>query len=206
MASVEVLNNFIGGNLVPCSRHIDSYNPATGEVHLKVPDSGQDEVNLAVEAAKQAFESWSKTAPSERSKVMMKIADLVESRIEEFARAESKDQGKPVWLARQVDMQRVCNNFRFFATAILHDLEHAEQLHDRGAYNYIQRMPVGVAGIISPWNLPLYLLTFKIAPCIAYGNTCVCKPSEMTSLTAHMLCKVLVEAGGFCMQSHVIYM
>jgi len=122
MASVQVLENFIDGQFVPCSRHIDSYNPATGEVHLHVPDSGEEEVQAAVDAAQRAFKKWSKTPAKERSRLMNRIADLVESRLDEFAEAESRDQGKPVWLAKAVDIPRVCLNFRFFASGILHTI------------------------------------------------------------------------------------
>lgn len=162
--------------------------------------------------------SWSKTPVKERANLMMKIADIVESRLQQFAEAESKDQGKPIWLAALVDIPRVVLNMRSFATAIQTDVNRSvlnsvlialnnnlvlkwyfhfrsTVLHEQGAVNYTTSNPVGVAGLISPWNLPLYLLTFKIAPAIASGNTVVCKPSEMTSVTAWMFAKVLNEAG-----------
>lgn len=128
---------------------------------------------------------------------MRKIADLIEAQFDEFAEAESKDQGKPVLLARTVDIPRACLNFRFFASTIISSSaeNRADVLENVGALNYTIRSPIGVAGLISPWNLPIYLLTFKIAPAIAAGNTVVCKPSEMTSVTAWMMAKVLNEAG-----------
>ncbi|XP_077990026.1 2-aminomuconic semialdehyde dehydrogenase-like isoform X2 [Glandiceps talaboti] len=126
---------------------------------------------------------------------MNKIADVLESQLDEFAKAESRDQGKPVSLARTVDIPRAVYNFRFFSSSILYKTNCSTLMEDRGCLNYTMQIPIGVAGLISPWNLPLYLLTFKIAPCIAAGNTCVCKPSEMTSVTAWMLGKVLNEAG-----------
>lgn len=128
---------------------------------------------------------------------MRKIADLIEAQFDEFAEAESKDQGKPVLLARTVDIPRACLNFRFFASTIISSSaeNRADVLANVGALNYTIRSPIGVAGLISPWNLPIYLLTFKIAPAIAAGNTVVCKPSEMTSVTAWMMAKVLNEAG-----------
>ncbi|XP_015772461.1 PREDICTED: aldehyde dehydrogenase family 8 member A1-like [Acropora digitifera] len=192
-----VLDNFINGEFVPCGAHIDSYDPSTGNVYCKVPDSEKEEVDLAVKAAKEAFESWSVTTAEFRAEIMMKIADLIQSRLDEFAEAESKDQGKPVLLAKTVDIPRACLNFRFFASMIINasSLNHSNVLEKVGAVNYCIRCPVGVAGLISPWNLPIYLLTFKIAPAIAAGNTVVCKPSEMTSVTAWMMAKLLNEAG-----------
>jgi aminomuconate-semialdehyde/2-hydroxymuconate-6-semialdehyde dehydrogenase len=163
-------------------------------VYGKIPDSGPEDVNRAVSAAKTAFKSWSKTPKQERSKILLKIADLVESRMDQFASAESKDQGKPFTLAKTVDIPRVCANFRFFAGAILHHEERATDM-DGVATNYTVRTPVGVAGLISPWNLPLYLLTWKLAPALAVGCTVVCKPSEFASVTSWMLCGVMKEAG-----------
>lgn len=192
-----VLQNFIGGKFVPCTNHIDSYDPSTGRVHCKVPDSTEKEVDLAVKAANEAFESWSVTTPEYRAGIMRKIADLIEAQLDEFAEAESKDQGKPVLLAKTIDIPRACHNFRFFASTIIRSSveNQTSVLENVGALNYTIRSPIGVAGLISPWNLPVYLLTFKIAPAIAAGNTVVCKPSEMTSVTAWMMAKVLNEAG-----------
>jgi acyl-CoA reductase-like NAD-dependent aldehyde dehydrogenase len=189
------LQNFIDGEFVACSSHIESYNPATGTVHLRIPDSGEEEVELAVQAALRAFKTWSKTSPKQRSAILLKIADLIEEKLDEFAEAESRDQGKPVWLAKKIDIPRAVHNFKFFATGILHSIETSVVLHEAQATNYTCRSPVGVAGLISPWNLPIYLLTFKVAPALAAGCTVVCKPSEMTSLTAHMMAKVMKEAG-----------
>uniref|UniRef100_A0A8C1MMV1 Aldehyde dehydrogenase 8 family, member A1 n=1 Tax=Cyprinus carpio TaxID=7962 RepID=A0A8C1MMV1_CYPCA len=152
-----VLENYIGGNFVPCSKLINSFNPSTGEVYCKVPDSGPEELDAAVRAAKEAFPDWSAKSPAERSKVLNKLADLIEARLEEFALAESKDQGKTIETA--LDLM--------------------------SCLNYTVRCPVGVAGLISPWNLPLYLLTWKIGrPAVATGNTAVAKPCEMT-LVSH---------------------
>ncbi|XP_027046818.1 aldehyde dehydrogenase family 8 member A1-like [Pocillopora damicornis] len=192
-----VLQNFIGGKFVPCTNHIDSYDPSTGRVHCKVPDSTEKEVDLAVKAANEAFESWSVTTPEYRAGIMRKIADLIEAQLDEFAEAESKDQGKPVLLAKTIDIPRACHNFRFFASTIIRSSVENQTsiLENVGALNYTIRSPIGVAGLISPWNLPVYLLTYKIAPAIAAGNTVVCKPSEMTSVTAWMMAKVLNEAG-----------
>ncbi|KAM7431813.1 Aldehyde dehydrogenase 8 member A1 [Porites harrisoni] len=196
-ADMLMLENFINGKFLPCKNHIDSYDPSTGKVYCKVPDSDQEEVDMAVKAARDAFESWSKTPPELRAKIMRKIADLIESKLDEFAEAESRDQGKPVLLAKTVDIPRACLNLRFFASTIINasSMNHSNVLNKVGAVNYCVRCPIGVAGLISPWNLPLYLLTFKIAPAIAAGNTVVCKPSEMTSVTAWMMAKLMNEAG-----------
>ncbi|XP_016113479.1 aldehyde dehydrogenase family 8 member A1-like [Sinocyclocheilus grahami] len=189
-----VLENYIGGKFVPCSKLMDSFNPSTGEVYCKVPDSGPEEVDAAVRAAKEAFPDWSAKSPAERSKVLNKLADLIEARLEEFVQAESKDQGKTITFARNVDIPRSAYNFRFFASSVLHHTNDCSQMDHMGCLNYTVRCPVGVAGLISPWNLPLYLLTWKIAPAVAAGNTVVAKPSEMTSVTAWMMCQLLEEA------------
>jgi acyl-CoA reductase-like NAD-dependent aldehyde dehydrogenase len=120
---METLKNYIDGQFVSCPRHLDGYNPATGKVFLKIPDSGKEEVDHAVEAAKRALKTWAKTPVKERGRIMNKIADIVESRIDEFAAAESRDQGKPVWLAKLVDIPRVCHNFRFYASACQHIID-----------------------------------------------------------------------------------
>ncbi|XP_067301951.1 2-aminomuconic semialdehyde dehydrogenase [Pseudorasbora parva] len=190
-----VLENYIGGKFLPCSKLIDSFNPSTGEIYCKIPDSGPEEVDAAVRAAKEAFPDWSAKSPAERSKVLNKLADLIEARLEEFAQAESKDQGKTITFARNVDIPRSASNFRFFASSVLHHTNDCSQMDHMGCLNYTVRCPVGVAGLISPWNLPLYLLTWKIAPAVATGNTVVAKPSEMTSVTAWMMCQLLEEAG-----------
>ncbi|XP_051471048.1 2-aminomuconic semialdehyde dehydrogenase isoform X2 [Apus apus] len=190
-----VLENFIAGKFVPSSSYIDSYNPSTGEVYCRVPDSGKEEVEAAVKAAKAAFPIWSSKSPLERSQILNKLADLIEHDLEAFAQAESKDQGKTITFARTVDIPRAVYNFRFFASSILHHTTECTEMAAMGCVHYTSRAPVGVAGLISPWNLPLYLLTWKIAPAIACGNTVVAKPSEMTSVTAWMMCKLLEKAG-----------
>src|SRR5438128_9412362 len=130
----------------------------------------------------------------DRSKILVSIADLIERDLEKLARAESIDTGKPLSLAHTLDIPRAASNFRFFATAILHT-ESEAHITDNVAFNYTLRQPRGIAGLISPWNLPLYLLSWKIAPAIAVGNTCVAKPSEMTPLTANRLAELSVGAG-----------
>lgn len=190
-----VLENFIGGKFVPCGSYIDSYNPSTGEVYCKVPDSGEKEVEAAVAAAKEAFPGWSKQSPAQRAQILNKLADLIEANLEEFAQAESRDQGKTITSARAVDIPTAAHNFRFFASLASHYTTDCSQMDHEGCLHYTLRSPVGVAGLITPWNFPLLILTMKIAPALATGNTVVAKPSEMTSVTAWMLCKYMEQAG-----------
>uniref|UniRef100_A0A8C9KWB6 2-aminomuconic semialdehyde dehydrogenase n=1 Tax=Panthera tigris altaica TaxID=74533 RepID=A0A8C9KWB6_PANTA len=189
------LENFINGKFVPCSSYIDSYDPSTGEVYCRVPDSGNEEIEAAVEAARAAFPGWSARSPQERSQVLHRLADLLEKSLEDLAQAESRDQGKTVTLARTMDIPRSVQNFRFFASSILHHTSECTHMDHVDCLHYTLRAPVGIAGLISPWNLPLYLLTWKVAPAIAAGNTVIAKPSELTSVTAWMMCKLLETAG-----------
>ncbi|MBA3963157.1 MAG: aldehyde dehydrogenase [Chthoniobacterales bacterium] len=159
-----------------------------------VPDSDGRDVELAVVAAEKAFADWSKTTVAERSRIILSIAELIDRDLEKFARAESIDTGKPLALARKLDIPRASSNFRFFATAILHT-ENEAHVMDDVAFNYTLRQPRGVVGLISPWNLPLYLLSWKIAPALAVGNTAIAKPSELTPMTAYLLCEICQEAG-----------
>lgn len=193
---MEQLKNFINGEYVAPSegRYLDKFSPATGKKIYEVPHSTEIDVVRAVKAAQDAFESWSSTKAEVRSRILNRIADLIEARLPELAEAESRDVGKTLELAKALDIPRAALNFRFFAGAILHKTEMASDM-DGEAINYVLRQPVGVAGLISPWNLPLYLLTWKIAPAIACGNTVVCKPSEFTSKTAALLGAILNEAG-----------
>lgn len=188
--------NFIDGELrPPCSgRYLPDVDPATGQVIAEIAEGGPEDVDAAVAAASRAFESWRRTPAEERSRLLIRVAELIEENFEELARLESEDNGKPIALARRMDVPRAILNLRFFATAILHAETRAHVTDDR-ALNYTLRQPLGVAGLISPWNLPLYLLTWKIAPAIAAGNCCVAKPSELTPLTAERLASLTVEAG-----------
>jgi len=190
------LANFIGGRFVAArsGATFDDVNPATEDVIAQVPDSDRADVDDAVAAAKSAFPSWSRTPAAERSRLLLALADAIERNLDELARLESCDNGKAISLARRLDIPRAVANFRFFATAILHQSSEAH-LTDGAALNYTLRQPMGVAGLISPWNLPLYLLSWKIAPAIAAGNTCVAKPSELTPLTANRLAELSLEAG-----------
>ena len=190
------IRNFIDGKFVEPvgSKYLDNIEPATGKPYSQVADSEAPDVDLAVAAAEKAFPDWSKQPAAERSKILLRIADLIERDLEKFARAESIDTGKPLTLARSLDIPRAVANFRFFATAILHT-ENEAHVTDGVAFNYTLRQPRGIVGLISPWNLPLYLLSWKIAPAIAVGNTAIAKPSELTPMTAYLLCEVCQEAG-----------
>jgi aminomuconate-semialdehyde/2-hydroxymuconate-6-semialdehyde dehydrogenase len=190
------IKNFIDGQFVEPigGRYLDNIEPATGKPYSQVADSDAHDVDLAVAAAEKAFRDWSKRPVAERSALLLRIADLIERDLDKFARAESIDTGKPISLARSMDIPRAIANFRFFATAILHT-ESEAHITDNLAFNYTLRQPRGIAGLISPWNLPLYLLSWKIAPAIAVGNTAIAKPSELTPMTAFMLCEIAREAG-----------
>jgi aminomuconate-semialdehyde/2-hydroxymuconate-6-semialdehyde dehydrogenase len=191
------IENFIGGRFVAPiqNKYLENKNPSTDQVFSLVPDSGQQDIDAAVAAAKTAFPWWSKRTREQRSQMLLAIAAGIEKHADELAHLESKDQGKPFWLARESDINRCITNFKMFATAILHEPQEYYESDQIGAINYVQRYPIGVAGLISPWNLPLYLLTWKIAPAIAAGNTVVCKPSEFTSMTAHRFGEIMQEVG-----------
>ncbi len=193
---METIRNFIDGEMAPpaAGRYLDNLEPATGRVYSRVPASDADDIARAVAAAARAFPAWSATPVEERSRRLLRVADGIETDLERFARAESIDTGKPVALAREVDVPRAIRNFRFFATAIVHFASEAH-VTDRLAVNYTLRRARGVAGLISPWNLPLYLLSWKVAPALATGNTAVAKPSEITPMTAYLLSEVVREAG-----------
>ncbi len=188
--------NYIDGELVEAANGgwLDNVEPATGKVYSRLPDSDETDIEKAVAAAKQAFPGWSGTPAVERARIMDDIADRIEADLESFARAESIDTGKPIGLARKVEIPRAVSNLRFFAGAIQHTASEAHVTDDQ-ALNYTLRRPRGVAGLISPWNLPLYLLTWKVAPAIATGNTAVAKPSELTPMTAHLLAQTCRDAG-----------
>jgi len=190
------IQNFVDGQFVSPSagRYLDNIEPATGKPYSLVPDSDIRDVEAAVAASEKAFPAWSRRPAAERSRILLRIADLIDRDLEKLARAESIDTGKPLALARSLDIPRASSNFRFFATAILHT-ENEAHVTDGVAFNYTLRQPRGVVGLISPWNLPLYLLSWKIAPAIAVGNTAIAKPSELTPMTAFLLCEICREAG-----------
>lgn len=190
------LENYIGGNLIgPLSGNfIDNVNPATGEIVGQTPDSNEKDIKIAVEAAKKAFPPWSITSAEERFIILNRIAELIDENLETLSLAETNDNGKPLWLAKQVDIPRASANFRFFATGIMHFATESHNMEDK-AVNYTLRQPIGIVGCISPWNLPLYLFTWKIAPALAAGNCVIAKPSEVTPVTAFLLSKICKEAG-----------
>ena len=194
---MEIIQNYVNGELVgPASgEHLDNYEPAIGQVYGKIPDSDQADVNAAVEAAQKAFESWSKTSLKERSEILLRVSRLIDDNLEELAGQESRDNGKPIKLAQRVDIPRASSNFHFFATALLHDSSLSHFMEHEPAINYTLRRPLGVVGCISPWNLPLYLFTWKIAPALATGNCVVAKPSEITPYSAFRLSEICIEAG-----------
>jgi aminomuconate-semialdehyde/2-hydroxymuconate-6-semialdehyde dehydrogenase len=192
---VKQILNYINGQLRPAESKeiIDVFNPSNGKVYSSAPSSDHKDVDAAVEAARAAFPAWSSLSIDARSRYMIKIADRIEDKLDELAIAESIDNGKPVKLARKVDIPRGAANFRFFGNAIT---QFASESHDMGtAINYTLRQPLGVVGCISPWNLPLYLFSWKIAPALAAGNTVVAKPSEVTPMTAFLLSEICIEVG-----------
>lgn len=193
---MEIIRNYINGALVEAENgeSFDNYDPSRGAVYSQIPDSNTTDVQHAVNAASSAFPSWAATSRADRSSILLKIADLIDANHDRLAAAESKDNGKPLKLASRVDIPRASSNFRFFATAILHESSEAHQSDDQ-AINFTLRSPIGVVGCISPWNLPLYLFTWKIAPALAAGNTVVAKPSEITPMTAFLLSELCIEAG-----------
>ena len=194
--SMEKICNYIDGELrsPSSSQYIDNYDPSTGVVYSLIPDSDHRDVNDAVAAARSAFAAWSSLAVEKRSSVLQRIAALIDRDLDALALAESIDSGKTVSLAKSLDIPRASANLRFFATGAIH---FSSEAHVTGAeaLNYTLRTPVGVAGCISPWNLPLYLLTWKIAPALAAGCTVVAKPSELSPMTAFLFSKLCIEAG-----------
>ncbi len=190
------LKNYIGGKLSPATSGawLEDFEPATGKVYARVPDSGAADVDAAVAAARAAFPAWSGLPAAERSQWLLKLAGLIERDIEKFARAESVDNGKPLDLARSLDIPRAVTNLRFFAAAASQFGSESHAMEE-GAINYTLRSPLGAVGCISPWNLPLYLFTWKIAPALAAGNTVVAKPSEVTPMTAYLFSELCAEAG-----------
>ena len=191
------IQNFINGKFQNpvLNNWIDNYCPANGEIYGKIPNSSKEDVELAYVAAHKAFPAWSKTTIDERSRILIKISELIEANLERLAEAESKDNGKPISLAKAVDIPRAASKFRFFANAITQFASESHESVGQNAINYTLRQPIGVVGCISPWNLPLYLFTWKIAPAIAAGNCVVAKPSEVTPLTAYLLGDICNEAG-----------
>ncbi len=192
---MKTIANFINGiETIPESgQYLNNFNPSNGQIYSLIPDSDERDVEKSFQAADSAFESWSKTSPETKFKILNRIAELIDEKNEELASAESIDQGKPLWLAK-TEITRSAQNFRFFATA---SMQFASESHtmEGHAINYTIKSPIGVVGCISPWNLPLYLFTWKIAPALATGNCVVAKPSEITPMTAYLLGDICNEAG-----------
>ncbi len=190
------IHNLIGGQLVPpvLGKYLPVENPATGVQYAWVPESSAEDLENALSAGEKAFGNWSRMPVASRSQVLLRLADLIDAHLEELAQAESRDTGKPVALARRMDIPRASANFRFFASAIINFSSEAHVNEDH-SINYTHRAPLGIVGCISPWNLPLYLFTWKIAPALAMGNCVIGKPSELAPYTAFMLSKLAIEAG-----------
>ncbi len=193
---MEQILNYIDGQLLPATsgETLDVFDPSTGKVYAKAPSSNEKDVEIAINAAEKAFPDWSNRSLEERSRYLMSIANKIEEQLEFLAQAESKDNGKPFKLAKRVDIPRASSNFRFFANAITQYASESHEMHDL-ALNYTLRKPLGVITAISPWNLPLYLFSWKIAPALASGNCVVAKPSEVTPFTAYLLSKICIEVG-----------
>lgn len=193
---MRTLDNFVGGSfLAPAGgAYLDDANPATGEILARVPRSTRADVDLAVAAAGKAFsDRWRGTSVAERADLLEAVAREIEKRRDALAEMESLDTGKPIQVSRTVDIPRAILNFRFFAGAIRHDETAAHAME--GALNYTLRAPLGVVALVTPWNLPLYLLSWKAAPAIGMGNTVVAKPSELTPLTADALARIFEDVG-----------
>ena len=173
------IQNYINGQFINPTQNnwLDNYNPAIGEIYGQIPNSTKEDVENAYEAAASFFPKWSQTSLDYRSKILLKIADLIEENLADFAKAESIDNGKPLSLAIEIDIPRAANNFRFFGHAITQFSSESHESVGLNAINFTLRQPIGVVGCISPWNLPLYLFTWKIAPAIAAGNCVIAKPS-----------------------------
>ncbi len=193
--SLITLNNFIDGALAAPqnAQYLDCVEPATGAVYARVPDSDAADLDRAVAAATRAFPAWRATPHEARAAMMRKLADLVEARFEAFARAESIDNGKPISLARATDIPRAIANLRNFASADTRTLQ--QTFEKENSTSRTERSPIGVVAVISPWNLPLLLFTWKLAPALMAGNCVIAKPSEITPMTAFMLSELLNDAG-----------
>lgn len=193
---MEEIKNYINGQWpTPVSgKYLENINPAEGKVYSLISDSDERDVASAVQAAEAAFPAWSGMAVEKRASLLQRVADLIDRDLDKLALAESIDNGKPLKLAKTLDIPRASANIRFYATAAVH---FASEAHITGheAVNYTLRVPTGVVGCISPWNLPLYLFTWKIAPALAAGCTVVAKPSELTPMTAFLFSRLCAEAG-----------
>ena len=193
---MDKILNYINGKFIESldKSWINNVDPSIGKVYSLIPDSEDKDIEQAVQSAELAFDNWSNSTIDYRSKILNNIAKLILTNMEDLARAESIDNGKPLSLAKKIDIPRAAKNMAFFASAIQHDSSESHQMNNI-AINYTLRKPIGVVGCISPWNLPLYLFTWKIAPALAAGNTVIAKPSEVTPMTAYLFSKICKEAG-----------
>jgi aminomuconate-semialdehyde/2-hydroxymuconate-6-semialdehyde dehydrogenase len=193
---IMTIKNYINGELRDAlsNKIINVVNPSIGKIYGTLPDSDSQDVMLAIEAAKEALPAWKILSFEQRFDLLLKLANGIETRMNEFVEAESMDNGKPQWLAAQSDIPRAISNLKFFASAQMNFPSESHHTPNQGL-NYTLRQPIGIVGCISPWNLPLYLFTWKIAPALAAGNTVVAKPSEVTPYTAYLLSTVCIEIG-----------
>lgn len=196
LSAPEKIQNYIGGQFLDpkSGNYIPNINPATGENYSQTPNSNHEDVAAAVEAAKNAWEDWKNSTPEFRFRIMNKMAEIIEENLDALALAETNDNGKPLWLSKKVDIPRASENLRFFATSALHFASESHSTPGKSV-NFTLRQPIGIVGCISPWNLPLYLFTWKLAPALAAGNCVIAKPSEVTPMTGYLLAKIAQEAG-----------
>lgn len=193
---MQIIKNYVNGQLLDpfAGQYIDNVEPATGQVYSKIPNSDEHDLEQAVVAAEHAQKGWANTPLEKRAEILCRLADIIDANADMLAQAEAIDNGKPITLAKNVDIYRASANIRFFAHAITQFSSESHAMEDV-AINYTLRDPIGVVGCISPWNLPLYLFTWKIAPALASGNAVIAKPSEITPMTAFLFSKLCVEAG-----------
>jgi betaine-aldehyde dehydrogenase len=195
MAGHQTFQNVINGKLVDAAsgETYDVLDPTTGEVYGRAPMSGAEDVDRAYAAAEQAFEEWGDTTPSERQQALLKIADGLEKRADEFVKTESRDTGKPLGLTTSEELPPSIDQIRFFAGAarVLEGRSAGEYLKDHTSF--VRREPIGVVGQVTPWNYPLMMMVWKIAPALAAGNTVVLKPSDTTPASSILLAELAQE-------------
>ncbi|WP_417445347.1 aldehyde dehydrogenase [Kangiella sp.] len=193
---MQIIKNYVNGQLLDpfAGQYIDNVEPATGQVYSKIPNSDEQDLEQAVVAAEHAQKGWANTPNEKRAQILCHLADIIDANADMLAEAEAIDNGKPITLAKNVDIYRASANIRFFAQAITQFASESHAMEDV-AINYTLRDPIGIVACISPWNLPLYLFTWKIAPALASGNAVIAKPSEITPMTAFLFSKLCVEAG-----------
>ena len=189
------IKNYINGELLVQKnlKTINVYNPSIGDIYATCPDSDSKTLDIAIKSSKKIFPKWSNLSYKKRAQYLFRIADLLEEKNDEFSNYESMDNGKPLTLSKKIDIPRAIENLRFFGSIISNNKSDAYHMEGVGI-NYTLKQPIGIVGTISPWNLPLYLLTWKIAPALAAGNCVIAKPSEITPMTAYLFSKLCIEA------------